>query len=364
MKLRKFKLYVLLILSALIILTPQVHALNGSKKIVKQNKPNNISQNKLDSQQNNKNIDRKISVIISGESSSSSPRGTGVIVKRIDNYNNKNKAKYIYLVLTNNHVVKSILDTEKPKKLVVTTQEKENHSSFLHPHLFDKKDLKLVYFYDSKEYPVAKIEKNLQDINIDIFAIGYPCSIEKCDDTLKINEGKKLGVSGLNLILKGKVLIDGYSIPHSAEITQGMSGGALVNKDGVVIAINGKTSHGTPAITNVPNMYQIDTGKSLKGLNKDISEIAEFFSWAISIDKYQESIIRVPVDDKKYFQDSLKYSEPYIYDDQYPVESSNDNVSVGSNNLQFSVIIALLLLVILIIILIKFNVSKIIRKLP
>jgi hypothetical protein len=141
---------------------------------------------------------------------------------------------YTYIVLTNNHVLKS-----PNKEFYIETPDGRIHTGFLHPknENFAGHDLGMLWFNSPYFYDTAILAKssNLRDKE-QTFIAGFPCDLTsvtmECPGTFQFlrGEGKKLD----------KPLKDGYQLAYTNESRVGMSGGPVFNNQGNVIGINGR----------------------------------------------------------------------------------------------------------------------------
>ena len=195
------------------------------------------------------NIAREITVKISSEENG----GSGVIIARQDN---------TYLVLTNNHVLRG------GNAFTINTHDGVTYQAKVVPNGIDTDDdLALLEFESDKTYQTATINTAATPKPEQaILAAGYSAETGE----LVTEEGRIEQVPD-------KTLKDGYEIGYSSDIVQGMSGGAILNTDGEVIGINGKSAF---PIINTGYTYQDGT----KPTPAEIDRLRQL-SWGISLNR-------------------------------------------------------------------------------
>ena len=175
-------------------------------------------------------------------------KGSGILIAKEDN---------TYTVITNAHV------TDRGETYTIQTPDGMQHSATLITvDNTEQNDLAILEFDSSNDYQVATIG-NSDSIGEDeaVIAAGFP----EAQNKLLITEGN------ISLISE-KPLIKGYSIGFTNETVQGMSGGALLNSSGEVVAVLGKGN----AILDTAYDY-------LDGTTPNRDEIAAFREVSFSI---------------------------------------------------------------------------------
>ena len=195
------------------------------------------------------NIAREITVKISSEENG----GSGVIIAQQDD---------TYLILINAHLLRD------DDSFSVETHDGITHQAQPIDNSIDTDDdLALLEFESDKDYQTASINTAATPkTEQTILAVGYSVETEE----LVTEEGKIERVPD-------KTLKDGYEIGYSSNIVQGMSGGAILNVDGEVIGINGKS-----AFSLVDSGYSNNDGTELS--TDEIDEL-EQLSWGLSINR-------------------------------------------------------------------------------
>ncbi|MCZ8225925.1 MAG: tetratricopeptide repeat protein [Microcystis sp. LE19-84.1B] len=187
---------------------------------------------------------RQVTVKITSEIN----RGSGIII---------GKKGSIYLVLTNAHV------TRGATTLQIQTHDGQTRTASIAPNsLLKDKDLALVEFSDTRDYPIAKIRAISPDAELDITVTGYSAETgQYTTDNGKIEQ------------TSDRPLREGYSVGYSGDIVQGMSGGGIFFED-ELIGINGRSAH--PILSNY--IYEDGT----KPTDAEIQQMRAV-NWGISL---------------------------------------------------------------------------------
>jgi len=182
------------------------------------------------------NIAREITVKIT----SAENGGSGVIIAKQNNTNT-------YLVLTNNHVLR-----DGNSFTIQTSDGATYQAKPLTNAIESNDDLALLQFSSDKSYQTATINSAATPkVEQTILAVGYSAETGE----LVTQEGKIQRIPN-------KTFKDGYQVGYSSNILQGMSGGAILNVDGEVIGINGKSAF---PIVNTGYVYQGITYGGMSG---------------------------------------------------------------------------------------------------
>ena len=187
--------------------------------------------------------------------------GTGVVIKqKVVGRDN------IYTVITNAHVVRQL----NPPYKIETSNGERYEAKLLGK--YDYPDLALLEFKSTKKYPIASLYPAFSLASLpkeeEVFATGYPIDKSK---GFVVTKGK---IS----VLLPQAMSDGYQIGFSADIEQGMSGGALLNREGKLVGIIGKSSY--PGV-GFPNAYKFDNNFTPTLFPQELMENS---SWAIPIE--------------------------------------------------------------------------------
>jgi tetratricopeptide (TPR) repeat protein len=96
-------------------------------------------------------------------------------------------------------------------------------------------DLAVVKFKSTANYPTAKLGNcNLLEMGAELYVAGFPgASLAITEQVLVFREGKVSANSN-------KTFEKGYSLVYSNKTLPGMSGGAVLNSDGELVAIHGR----------------------------------------------------------------------------------------------------------------------------
>ncbi|MFM7788845.1 MAG: serine protease, partial [Microcystis panniformis] len=166
----------------------------------------------------------------------------------------------IYLVLTNAHV------TRGATTLQIQTHDGQTRTASIAPNsLLKDKDLALVEFSDTRDYPIATIAEftpNQDRIGLEVVAAGYVAET-----------GQYRTTKGTLEQVSDRPLREGYSVGYSGDIVQGMSGGGIF-VDGELIGINGRSAH--PILSNY--IYEDGT----KPTDPEIQQMRAV-NWGISL---------------------------------------------------------------------------------
>ena len=165
-------------------------------------------------------IAKAITVRIEG-----SIQGSGVLVKKEDNR---------YTVLTALHVIQDNLPGEEVG--IITSDGKE--------HLWESKSLKrlgevdmaVLTFKSKNSYQIANIG-DIKSVNSGhpIFVSGFPLP------TLSVNQSIWRFLDGKVVANANIAITDGYQLLYSNPTLPGMSGGSVLNKEGELVGIHGRS---------------------------------------------------------------------------------------------------------------------------
>ena len=137
----------------------------------------------------------------------------------------------IYTVLTAAHVVKN------KASFKITTSDDRSYeviSSSIRPAP-GSIDLAIIKFKSTTKYPTAKLGNcNVLKSGMDLYVGGFPGTSRAITEPIFVfREGKVSANSN-------KIFENGYSLIYSNSTLPGMSGGAVLNSDGELVAIHGR----------------------------------------------------------------------------------------------------------------------------
>ncbi|MCF2148911.1 serine protease [Desmonostoc muscorum LEGE 12446] len=176
-----------------------------------------------------------------------------------------------YTVLTNAHVLEA---GDRPYR--IQTPDGNIYAANLPENLnFGKNDLALLQFHSQGAiYAVASLG-NSPVVGDEVFAAGFPVAEDGTQvKSLALNTGK------ISLVLPNP-LEGGYQLGHTNNLENGMSGGALLNRRGEVVGVNGMQAY---PLWDAPSVFQ-DGMKADEQLHKMIIRL----SWAVPIKTYMIS---------------------------------------------------------------------------
>ncbi|WP_426558643.1 S1 family peptidase [Dapis sp. BLCC M172] len=196
--------------------------------------------------------------------------GSGVIIYQVESD---------YFVLTCAHVI----DSDREGKFVVLTSDGKEYTAQKDSRFnFRDIDLAVVKFSTNNQYPVAVVSDNFNlSLGEEVYVTGFPNYEQKSVNYIPTID---LGIKPYNFT-KGKVihvlnlpLEKGYKIGMSNDIEVGMSGGPVLNQDGELVGIIGRTKYGFGGL---------DAYRFSDGSQPSEELVEEFFvaSWAIPIPK-------------------------------------------------------------------------------
>lgn len=208
--------------------------------------------------------------------------GSGVLIGRQGS---------LYRVLTCNHVVATRTIAEA--NYTVFTSDGRTYSArrLVVPELRSL-DLAVLEFESKTNYTLAQLG-SLDRIQpgTSVYAVGFPNYRYYPEDN-RIESTKTWGMqafqftSGQFSMLLDRPLVGGYRFGYSNEVKQGMSGGAVLNAQGLVIGINGRLKYPLQGI----DAYQfMDGSRPSSKLSKDLEQ----FSWAIPVSSFQSVVTQL-----------------------------------------------------------------------
>lgn len=205
---------------------------------------------------------------------SGSVSGSGVIIQH---------QGQTYTVLTNDHVV---ADNQEHNYKVLTADGETHIAKLLPSSEFGKLDLAWVQFTSSQSYRVAEIgNSNNLSVGDAVFAAGFPnwhwINSNSIENTRKWGRKAFRLTSGQVGMLPDQSLNNGYQLGYTNDIAEGMSGGPVLDGDGRLVGVNGRSKYPLAGI----DVFRFTDG-SLPSVA--VFQRMEALSWAIPIGTFQQ----------------------------------------------------------------------------
>lgn len=212
-------------------------------------------------------------------------KASGILINK-EERKHKGKTVYLYLVLTNDHVIQGL--KKKGKNYYLTTFDGNTYQTHLYLKKinWDKNDFGLLYFFSNTNYETAKlgVSTKLQN-GEDIFVAGFPNDHDNgYSDKFNFTSGQ-----AATLIINKQPLESGYQLGFDNNTRNGMSGGPVLNKEGLLVGINGRGKNqdmgfrsGNEDVPDVDPYAYKDGTKDKPDTIERFKELA----WAIPIETY------------------------------------------------------------------------------
>lgn len=260
------------------------------------------------------------------------PLGTAVIVSKnelIEVLQNGEKPRYLYDVLTANHVIRE--PKKQNEKIVVITPDKITRNISLDSATqIGTNDIAIFQIVSANEYPTAKLGSSDDLDEVKVFSAGFPCEENLCNDEIKFTSG----ITAPEEILEGHDNFrGGFKIGHDSELYDGMSGSPIFDNYGFVVGINSRKKYPTLIFANNEYLYPDGSRPS-----KIIQEFIPYFAWGIPIEKYIHHMY-----EKKYI--SNEYSNESNIQKQ--VKTLRSKLNLQDSTILLSIIVALWIIAIL-----------------
>ena len=201
--------------------------------------------------------------------------GSGVIIAHQD----KN-----YTVLTNAHVI----DDNNDQNYRIMTADGVTHNAIAKScNCFSNLDLAFVTFESPNKYQVAELAQSNVLYRVNTYASGFPgynypneSEIQSTEDwgtkAFRISEGKAA-------LFVSKPLLQGYQLGYTNEVKEGMSGGPVLNEQGLLVAINGRLKY---PVQGISAYTFVDGTQPSRSLFQQMEEL----SWGIPVERFSQEI--------------------------------------------------------------------------
>ena len=218
-----------------------------------------------------KELEAKAKQITVRIDSSSGMNGSGVIVAKESNN---------YAVLTASHVVCEKNNDYECQNSIYEIIAPDGRKYPIEANSIKRQegvDLAVVIFSSDRDYQVAELSDNTVKDNDPVFVAGYPDLSDKAEPkwlfslgyglskekgVLQVNDSS-LSVDDSKLTNSQNSLAGGYELVYTSITYGGMSGGAVLDKDGRVIGIHGLTEGQDATNRSNGNVRKIQLGYSL-----------------------------------------------------------------------------------------------------
>ncbi|WP_066426020.1 serine protease [Anabaena sp. 4-3] len=182
-----------------------------------------------------------------------------------------NTQNSVYTVLTNAHVLRA----DNPPYHIQTPDGHIYQADIQKNVNFHGYDLAILQFTSLKKaYSVAALGASPK-VGEEVFVAGFTVEEKPQEIKFLLTRGK------VSLVLE-KPLEEGYQVGYTNRLEKGMSGGALLNKRGEVVGVNGM--HAYP-VWDVPSVF-VDGSQAQENLHQQIISL----SWAVPIDQVMQMI--------------------------------------------------------------------------
>ncbi|TAG94141.1 MAG: serine protease [Oscillatoriales cyanobacterium] len=225
------------------------------------------------------NLNREVSEIaslVTVRILSDSGSGSGVIIGR--------KGEN-YRVLTNNHVVAG----NNTQNYTVLTVDGQTHiAKRLSSSQFSRLDLALVEFTSRESYRVVEIGNSHKlAVGDAVFGAGFPNW--HWIDAKAIENTRNWGLKAFRLtagkvgMLPEKSFLEGYQLGYTNDITEGMSGGPVLDNRGRLVGVNGRLKY---PLAGIEVFTFVDGSVPSEVVFREM----EALSWGIPIERFQEKV--------------------------------------------------------------------------
>lgn len=212
-------------------------------------------------------IAKKATIMFVDSNQKSEPKkGSGVIIQKKGN---------LYTVITNRHVIcgsggtKTNTETcsmPNPYNLVTADGQRHSINSKKVLVLSGGLDLAIVQFKSNQNYAVGKLaNSDSAPIGTQIYTVGYDSTTMKFVD----DDGSVMANSSHINDLSDK---NGYGIIYNAYTNKGMSGSAIWNRQGEIVAIHGRGLR-----------YEVGSLRWLEVRDSETDKVSDKYGWNIGI---------------------------------------------------------------------------------
>lgn len=190
--------------------------------------------------------------------------GSGILVGRTEQ---------VYTVLTNQHVL------DNAKSYRVQTPDGHIYPVTLLSSFRTNDDLALLQFRSPERvYAVATLSSSKIAVDEQVFSTGFPLKIDTSDSAnFEFTTGK------ISIVLD-RPFVGGYQIGYTNEVKRGMSGGPVLDRHGVVVAINGMRKY---PLWGDPYVFK-DGSTVSEAMWQRMTQL----SWAVPIQNFQRLIVK------------------------------------------------------------------------
>ncbi len=193
--------------------------------------------------------------------------GSGILFDRLDR---------VYTVATNAHVIQS---ASAPFQLQ-TPDGQIYAAALVPPPLGQNRDVSILRFQSlDRTYNIAKLATNKPKIGDRVWASGFPLDPQPLSVQPKTAPWGLMIVDGQITQILSTAMSGGYNIGYNNPIRKGMSGGALIDREGNLVGMNGV--HADPLWTTADLLEDGSTASDV--VQAQINDA----SWAIPIEFIQ-----------------------------------------------------------------------------
>ena len=188
-----------------------------------------------------------------------------------------------YTVLTNAHVVQ---DSQDARYTVLTADGRSHSAQLLRSPQFGDLDLAMVEFTSEQSYKVVQMgDSEALAVGDSVYAAGFPNW--RLVNSNAIQNTRDWGIKAFEFttgevgMLSALSLLGGYQLGYTNNIESGMSGGPVLDQNGLLIGINGRLKYPVQGI----RVFAFTDGTSP---SEESFHQMEALSWAIPISTFQQ----------------------------------------------------------------------------